>query len=238
MANAVKPNFALQGLYNFSPIRKAVDWAAKPVMKAGKEVIKPDGKTPLYNLDVLKKHLPGIVGMYISGFYILNTITSKGIPDENKMPLVINNIFCGVAATAGGYLAMPFVNGFSSKLSERVATVLKDKVAPEVVKGYQKGLSSMVGLAVFTVMFRYLAPVFATPVADKINKFLIKKGWVKDPAAAKKAKENQPAMNGNKVAAAPTNGANVNVVSAVGPANETFDSFLSTIQFKPRMFNA
>lgn len=217
--------------------------------------------------NVIRKHMPAVLALWIAGFYVINNLKSD-IPKERKVPLLINDILTASFATIAGYTivngfkafqfgleeklvkAMPlksFIQTVSDKArnaqdvgkvvvknlddllnlakdKEFVGKILKQvadalKAAPKnadkalildsaakniankfgannkVVENFVKlaqghsekittlkgGIGLMMGLFAFTFVFRYLGPVIATPVADKVNKFLIKHNIIKDP---------------------------------------------------------
>jgi len=161
----------LSSIYNSGPVKKIVEWSLKELPHAPGEEVKT-------NLSLIKKHLPAALGVWISGFYIQNTIQSKGIPEERKMPLVINTAFSGVVGTLMGYTITGAVEKFAGALTQRFDDILASNPEKEILK---KGFKSIVPLVSFTFAFRYLCPVLATPVADLINKYLIKHKMIKDP---------------------------------------------------------
>lgn len=151
------------------PIQSAVKWAS-----AG------DAK----NLATLQKHLPAIEGLWISLFYVINTMKSKGIPKERKAPLAINSVLTGIFGATGGYLLTKQIFKLSAFMQKRAAVIYQtDPAKLEIIL---KGLKAVVPLFAFTFVFRYLGPVIATPLADKANKYLIKHKLIKDPKASEK----------------------------------------------------
>jgi len=137
----------------------------------------------LPKLNKLKSHLPGILGLWVTGFYAQSILNNKDIPKERKTPLFINNIFCGAFGTGAGYYVAAAMNKFNEHFVPRFETVLeKQKVSTERIKDLKGALKhSLIPLVAFTFAFRYLAPVIATPLADKVNKYLIKHNLIKDP---------------------------------------------------------
>jgi len=130
------------------------------------------------NISSLRKHLPAVFGLWISGFYIQNTIRSKAIPEERKTPLVINTLFTGAVGAAGGYAINGAVTKFADALTPRFEKFIASHPEKEVFK---TGFKAIVKAISFTFAFRYLAPVLATPVADVVNKYLIRNKMIKDP---------------------------------------------------------
>lgn len=69
----------------------------------------------------------------------------------------------------------------------------------EKITTLKGGIGLMIGLFAFTFVFRYLGPVIATPVADKVNKFLIKHNIIKDPNV--KPQDKKPIADSNQLKA-------------------------------------
>lgn len=193
----------------------------------------------------LKKHISAFEGMWISGFYVLNTATNKKIPDERKRPLELNSWICGGIGLAGSYTLIPKFVGMANNAFDKLKNAgkvsaeytkdaagkytgsiskfveengkldkagnlltkdqavidkLKNVVKKEAVENSLKsGMKQLALLSVVTVMFRYVAPVIATPVSTKLNKLFEDKGVYKalglksakkdDSKDAKKASE-------------------------------------------------
>lgn len=143
----------------------------------------PEKELILPKLNKLKKHLPGILGLWLTGFYAQSILNNKDIPKERKTPLFINNLFCGAFGTFAGYYVAAAMNKFNNHFVPRFEKVLeKQKIPTERITDLKGALKrSLIPLVAFTFAFRYLAPVIATPLADKVNKFLIKHNLIKDP---------------------------------------------------------
>lgn len=212
-------DIVIKGLANNGLIKKAVT-----------KLSENDGKY----LPVLKKHLPALSGAWITGLYILNTHNSKKISDERKLPLQINNIFCGLIGILGGYSLSPIVRTFIKSVEEKLIHQLPTMELGEQVL-LKKGINSMVPLFVFAFTFRFLAPVVATPIADKVSNFLIKHGYIKDPKTHEKV--NKVSMNGNKPTNNTKTGNNLDVSVVSVPINhnldQNFEQFLNKVGFKP-----
>lgn len=141
----------------------------------------------LPKLNTLKAHLPGILGLWLTAFYANSIIKNKDIPKERKTPLFINNIICGVIGVISGYTITSGMNKFKQHFIPRFEEVMK-KQGEEAgrIKDLKGAMShSLIPLVAFTVGFRYLGPVVATPLANTINNFLIKHKLIQDPKAAK-----------------------------------------------------
>lgn len=191
----------LTGIANNSAVKGAVNWAAKDGAK---------------NLGTLKNHLPAVMGIYMTSFYAINNLSSDKIPKERKIPLLINDIICCAFGTFGGYLLSDGIFTFQRALATRFEKVVADHPKKLVMS---KGLKSIVPLLAFTFMFRYIGPVFAVPLADKITKGLIKHGVIKDPAkvSKQKAMEKQAEQANNTISATKITGNKLDMSIVAGP---------------------
>ena len=163
-------------------VRKWEDYLSKEITtKSGEKILR---------LNKLQKHLPGVLGLWITGFYAQSILNNKDIPKERKTPLFINNLFCGAVGVSAGYGVKAAINKFEERFIPRFEKVLeKQGLSPDKIEKLSKvGLHhSLIPLLAFSFAFRYLAPVIATPLADKVNKFLIKHDLIK----GSKPKSNQ-----------------------------------------------
>jgi hypothetical protein len=185
------------------------------------------------NLKTAKKWMPGVFGLWISAYYVMNNLKSDKIPKERKTPLAINDLINTTFGFFGGLLLSDKILAFKDAMLDnfRRANAGMD---PTKLKVLDAGMSTMIPLMGFALMFRYFGPVIATPLADKVNRFLIKKGIIKDPEKAQKEKQNQVAMTGNKTPAAQP-GANLNVNSAASTqGSQEFNSFLKQVGFQAK----
>lgn len=95
----------LHKLAHTDTMKKMAEYASQD-----SKAVNISGKT-IKNLDhVIKKHMPAVLALWISSFYVLNNLKSD-IPSERKVPLLINDIITASFATAAGYT---IVNGFKA----------------------------------------------------------------------------------------------------------------------------
>jgi len=141
------------------------------------------GELVIPKLNKLKAHLPGILGLWITGFYAQSILRNKDIPKERKTPLFINNIFCGALGAGAGYYVSAAMEKFNKHFLPRFEKVLRKQKLDETKINSLKGAMghSIIPLLAFSFAFRYLGPIIATPLADKVNKFLIKHKLINDP---------------------------------------------------------
>jgi len=159
---------------NTKVVRKIEDYLTKETVSSGKKMMK---------LNVLQKHLPGILGLWTTAFYAQSILKNKDIPKERKTPLSINNLFCGAVGTAAGYYVVAAMKKFTQNFLPKFKEVLKkQKLDAEKIGKLTHAMEhSLIPLLAFSFAFRFLAPVIATPLANKVNNFLIKHDLIKDP---------------------------------------------------------
>lgn len=116
--------------------------------------------------------LAATTGIVISGFYIYNTAKSKKIEKEQKKPLMINMALVTAMSTVLGLFideaAKAKVNQFINFFEKRNA----GKLSEDAMNFCQRGIPKAATLLIFTTIYRYLAPVVATPLANKISNSL------------------------------------------------------------------
>ncbi|MGD9581920.1 MAG: hypothetical protein AB7V50_11150 [Vampirovibrionia bacterium] len=176
---------AITDIANTGALKKFADWSARE-----------SGKVDRFNREMTNfeaKLIPtmsAVLPIWISSFYVFSNLKSKEIPKERKIPLLINDIIICAFSTLAGFTVVKLFNTMELGMKERVKELLmktcKDQETYNKQKSmYQKGIKQMMFIAAFTFVFRFLGPVIATPLADKVNKFLIKKGLIEDPSVKK-----------------------------------------------------
>ncbi|MEI7474055.1 MAG: hypothetical protein WCK67_04690 [bacterium] len=149
-------------------------------------LIKENPATKKTNLDTIKKFAPAISGLWLEGCYSTASISSDKIPKERKAPLVINLLFTGVTSAIGSIALAPFIEKCEVALVKRFNEINGIKALEQqerTVLG--EGLKAMPHIAIAAILLHYICPVIATPIADKVNKFLIKQNILKAPDTKK-----------------------------------------------------
>jgi len=125
--------------------QKSVDWLTK--------------KDPI-------RHLSAATGVLLSSFYIRNTAKSKKIRQEDKKPLMINMAVVTALSTIGAYTIDKVINRTINTFTDVFKTVNQSK--PNLNK-LLSGLKTAKTILVFAFMYRFFAPVIATPIANKLS---------------------------------------------------------------------
>ncbi|MBQ7450089.1 hypothetical protein IJS77_01630 [bacterium] len=158
------------------------------------------------------QHAIAAESVYLTSFYMYNTHKSKAIPDEQKRPMMVNQALVTTLCTALGYTIDSKITKMFNKAKHifTIANVtnIADKMKPSVKaatdaaknnKGaidaaikiplkhsnaIANGISKLKSVLVFGFIYRYLAPVFITPIANRVSEMF-------DKTSDKKAENNQ-----------------------------------------------
>lgn len=130
---------------------RLVDWA---VTKEGKENKR------------LIQHLTVFTSLILSGSYIKKTLENKKLDDNKRTTLAINQASIAVLSTALGYATNEFAD---KKVENFIKTFEKVNAKDPHLTTYVKGIKTAVPLVIFGTIYRFIAPVFVTPIANKIG---------------------------------------------------------------------
>lgn len=119
---------------------------------------------------LLMNHLMTLGSTILSGFYVIRTLGNKNLDEKKKKTLAINQTLVFGLSTLTCYTV-------ESKIFSRVNTfanhfeAVNHKFIPEakdLIK-FKKGVKPASKIVVFDTIFRFMAPVFLTPVANHIG---------------------------------------------------------------------
>ncbi|MBQ2871325.1 hypothetical protein IJE86_06460 [bacterium] len=117
------------------------------------------------------QHLSAACANVLNGFYMYNVATSKKIEEEQKKPLMLNMFIGTVLSTAGGYALNGAIDKKLIKPFENAIKKTYDTKADDLMKGFKVAKSLMV----FQLLYRFVCPVVATPIANHISNKLREK---------------------------------------------------------------
>lgn len=184
-----------------APVEKGLDLLSKGLSKAddvaSETAAKGLGKIAQWNFvekgcrklaewsDNYFRHVIAAEGLYLGGFYIFNTLRSKTIQEDQKVPLAINQGLVTLVATVGAYTLDKIVGGWINSAKNIFEEVNKGKVSQKVLDNCLSGFSKMRTLVAFGLIYRFIAPVMVTPIANRISNELKAR---KDKKKAEQAK--------------------------------------------------
>lgn len=111
-------------------------------------------------------HLTAVTSMILSGFYIEKTLENKNLDEKKKKTLAINQAVVTVLSTIAAY----FVD---VKLGDRYGRFMdvfaeRNKGNKNIAK-HISGLKMLKTTVIFGTIYRFIAPVIATPIANAIG---------------------------------------------------------------------
>ncbi len=158
-APAIMPNFLKKGYDN------CIEMLAKVIGKAaGTKPVKAVTEWCV-NKDInYTNHLAAACANILNGFYMYNVSKSKKIEPEQKKPLMLNMFIGTMLSTAGGYLLNGAIDKKLKPFDDAVKKHYGDN-ANTLLKGFKIAKSLMV----FQLLYRFVCPVVATPIANHIS---------------------------------------------------------------------
>lgn len=114
-------------------------------------------------------HLIAGESIYLTGFYASETLKSKKIEKEQKLPLVLNQLITTALCTVGAYTLDGVINkqlGNYQKVYEAVHPEMKDT---QILKNKLRGIRLLGPIVIFTTIYRFIGPVVVTPIANAIS---------------------------------------------------------------------
>lgn len=147
-------------------VTKATNWALSPLLlKASKNKTLNRFVNWVGSSERGITHLFFIDSAILSSFYMINTAKNKNIEKKQKLPLIINQgLVFGISAICT-YKVDDIINNKFKIFADEYKKISKSKNIESTLKGI-KNLKSIVLLG---LIYRFIAPVFMTPVANKIS---------------------------------------------------------------------
>lgn len=146
-------------------VRKFENWALTPT----------NSNPAMTKLEKVQKYYPTIFALFVGIMQGTFLYSSKNMPKERKIPLVLNIANNDAIALIGGVLISKPTDKFLTKMINR-ANVIYEKDPKKLI--YLNGIKTAAPFFITAVLFKYVGAVLATPLADKMNKYLVKKGIV------------------------------------------------------------
>lgn len=144
-----------------------------------------------------------VAGSFVtSSAYMMSTLRKKDFDKKNANTLAINQGLGFVVPTVAGYTVNAGMAKFNKdieynysaiqerKLAKKILTAKEAEAAKKALSNRLKGFRTLISIVTFTTIYRYLAPVAITPVANKfgnwLNNKIEKRKQAKEQAEIKK----------------------------------------------------
>lgn len=171
----------------FNPLKNALNKYEELLAKGISKIFKAENfqkivkKTEKAKADVIA-HLSAVIALLVSGMYIYKTLKNDKLDPDKKTTLAINQGFVAALSTVLGYTFNGLALKKTDKFIDRFMTVNKNnpkiikELKPETLKMCKTGMKNAAPLIIFGAVYRFIAPVFVTPIANAIgNKIQEKK---------------------------------------------------------------
>lgn len=135
-------------------------------------------ETTKTSFNKLQKHWPEAFMLLTAGVGQTWVIyKSDDMPKKRRIPLIINNIITCSISILGGLITDKYTERFKDKLIKRASVVFAEKDS-KYIETMQNGVKTAVPVLISALLYKYIGPVIATPITDKVNKYLVKKGMI------------------------------------------------------------
>lgn len=111
----------------------------------------------------------------LSGFYVIKTINNKKLDEKKRRTLAINQAAVWVASTVMAYTIDGKLNKYTTKVKDdfkklnNIPAIMKDAAKVEKMNKHVEGISKAKGIIAIDTIYRFLAPVAMTPIANYIG---------------------------------------------------------------------
>lgn len=123
-----------------------------------------------YKHNGLKKnlisHLIVLGSTLLSGFYVGKTLTNKKLDEKKRNTLALNQAGVFILSTIMAYSFDNMVTKKVDKVKDKFIEINKGKLN---VDNQVKGIEAAKKIMIFTTMYRLIAPVIITPIANYIG---------------------------------------------------------------------
>ena len=158
----------------FKPLN---DLYAKGVEKIAKGIGKLLNTDTMYNLlektknnKNLFNHLMTLASTVLSGLYVVRTLTNKSLEEKKRKTLAINQGIVFGFSTAMCYAVEGKMNSKVAEFADKFEAInFKLGKASPLLKKYKGGVVVASKIMIFDMIYRFIAPVIVTPIANSIG---------------------------------------------------------------------
>lgn len=155
------------------------DLYAKGVEKIAKGIGKLLNTDTMYNLlektknnKNLFNHLLTLGSTVLSGLYVIRTLTNKSLDEKKRNTLAINQGIVFGISTVMCYAVEGKMNSKIAEFTNRFEAVnfkFKKGIEDPLMKNYKGGVGVASKIMIFDMIYRFIAPVIVTPIANSIG---------------------------------------------------------------------
>lgn len=116
-----------------------------------------------YKNSDLVSNLTILISIVLSGFYIQQTLKNDKLDEQKRKTLAINQAVVWLLSTLSALSLNKYANKIIDRFADRYSAV--NAHDPEAIKLFH-GIYCAKTIVIFGMMYRFIAPVFATPIAN------------------------------------------------------------------------
>ena len=163
--------------------KKIVDYINKIQKEEGSKINKGKFAENLF------AHLTVFGSTLLNGFYVIKTIKNKDLEEDKRKTLAINQGLVWAVSTVCAYTLDNLSGNFVTALTKQFEKLNAGKYTEKQMSLLKKGISCAKSMIVIDMVYRFLAPVLVTPLANHIGNKL------RENKAAKLALTNEQNLN-------------------------------------------
>ena len=129
----------------------------------------------------LYTHLTALTSVILSGFYMKKTLENKNLDEKKRRVLAINQGLVTAFSTVTAYTLDIWLDKRYGEFTKKFESI--NKKEPKL-EHYSSGLRMLKTAVIFGTIYRFIAPVFVTPIANKIGNNIEEKEALKAKAKA------------------------------------------------------
>lgn len=161
------------------PLKKIYNSLVKSLTKPIAAILKSKRLEDLVektkNSKNLVSHITALTATVLSGFYIKQTLENEKLDKDKRTTLAVNQAATTVASTALSYTVCKALEKKIAQFTHKFL-MLNHEESYEKLEIYDKGIKSAASIMIFMTIYRFIAPVLVTPIANHIgNKIQEKK---------------------------------------------------------------
>lgn len=166
----MKINNILTGLYKSKPAQRYLNWVEGP-----NAVVNNNIQPSLKNYAKLQKIFPPAFLCFLSLVQSIFLAKSKEMPEERKVPLILNQVYSCIIALSIGAIFGKNINKMTEHLVKRAGEIFKETGAqPKIINGIKTGIPVLKE----AFLFEFVGYVAAVPLGTQTANWLKKKGYL------------------------------------------------------------
>lgn len=163
----------------FKPFIKAYDGGTDLLAKGLGKIFNTESAIWIFDKTkrskLLMNHLMTFGSTILSGFYVIRTLGNKDLDEKKKKTLAINQTAVFGVSTVLCYTLDGLLNKSLARFTNRYEVANYFKLERKVLEKCVKGMPAAKSVGVFDIIYRLIAPVMITPIANHLGNKLNEK---------------------------------------------------------------